>query len=130
MQTAISRDVAFSPQALSMAVANPGSLGSIEAYITAVNQMPMLSADQEREYGVNLRENNDLDAARNLILSHLRLVVSIARQYLGYGLAHADLIQEGNVGLMQAANRFEPSRDVRFSTYASWWIRSSIPSRG
>jgi len=126
MQTAISRDVAFSPQALSMAVANPGSLGSIEAYITAVNQMPMLSADQEREYGVSLRENNDLDAARNLILSHLRLVVSIARQYLGYGLAHADLIQEGNVGLMKAVKRFDPDRGVRLVSFAVHWIKAEI----
>lgn len=126
MQTAISRDVAFSPQALSMAVANPGSLGSIEAYITAVNQMPMLSADQEREYGVNLRENNDLDAARNLILSHLRLVVSIARQYLGYGLAHADLIQEGNIGLMKAVKRFDPDRGVRLVSFAVHWIKAEI----
>ncbi|HEY7804131.1 MAG TPA: RNA polymerase sigma factor RpoH [Orrella sp.] len=126
MQTAISRDVAFSPQALSMAVANPGSLGSIEAYITAVNQMPMLSADQEREYGVSLRDNNDLDAARNLILSHLRLVVSIARQYLGYGLAHADLIQEGNVGLMKAVKRFDPDRGVRLVSFAVHWIKAEI----
>ena len=79
MQTVASRDLTLTPQTLSMAVANPGALGSIEAYIGAVNQMPMLSAEQERDYAVSLRDNNDLDAARHLILSHLRLVVSIAR---------------------------------------------------
>jgi len=126
MQTAISRDLAASPQALSMALANPGSLGSIEAYIGAVNQMPMLSAEQERDHAIKLRDQNDLDAARHLILSHLRLVVSIARQYLGYGLTHADLIQEGNVGLMKAVKRFDPDRGVRLVSFAVHWIKAEI----
>lgn len=126
MQTAASRDLTLTPQALSMAVANPGALGSIEAYIGAVNQMPMLSAQQEHDYAVNLRDNNDLDAARHLILSHLRLVVSIARQYLGYGLTHADLIQEGNVGLMKAVKRFDPDRGVRLVSFAVHWIKAEI----
>ncbi|MCD8504034.1 MAG: RNA polymerase sigma factor RpoH [Burkholderiaceae bacterium] len=122
----MTRDLTVSPQALSMAVANPGALGSIEAYISAVNQMPVLSADEEREYAINLRDHNDLDAARNLILSHLRLVVSIARQYLGYGLAHADLIQEGNIGLMKAVKRFDPERGVRLVSFAVHWIKAEI----
>ncbi|MCD8536159.1 MAG: RNA polymerase sigma factor RpoH [Burkholderiaceae bacterium] len=126
MQGTMTRDLTVSPQALSMAVANPGALGSIEAYISAVNQMPVLSADEEREYAINLRDHNDLDAARNLILSHLRLVVSIARQYLGYGLAHADLIQEGNIGLMKAVKRFDPERGVRLVSFAVHWIKAEI----
>lgn len=126
MQTIASRDLTLTPQALSMAVANPGSLGSIEAYIGAVNQMPMLSAEQEHAYAVSLRDNDDLDAARHLILSHLRLVVSIARQYLGYGLTHADLIQEGNVGLMKAVKRFDPDRGVRLVSFAVHWIKAEI----
>lgn len=126
MQGTMTRDLAVSPQALAMAVSNPGALGSIEAYISAVNQMPVLSADEEHEYAVNLRDNNDLDAARNLILSHLRLVVSIARQYLGYGIAHADLIQEGNIGLMKAVKRFDPERGVRLVSFAVHWIKAEI----
>jgi len=109
-----------------MALANPGSLGSIEAYIGAVNQMPMLSAEAERDHAIKLRDQNDLDAARHLILSHLRLVVSIARQYLGYGLTHADLIQEGNVGLMKAVKRFDPDRGVRLVSFAVHWIKAEI----
>ena len=126
MQATMTRDLTVSPQALSMAIANPGALGSIEAYISAVNQMPMLTAEQEREYAVNLRDKNDLDAARDLILSHLRLVVSITRQYLGYGLAHADLIQEGNIGLMKAVKRFDPDRGVRLVSFAVHWIKAEI----
>ena len=126
MQGTMTRDLTLSPQALSMAVANPGALGSIEAYISAVNHIPMLTAEQEREYALNLRDKNDLDAARDLILSHLRLVVSIARQYLGYGLAHADLIQEGNIGLMKAVKRFDPDRGVRLVSFAVHWIKAEI----
>lgn len=126
MQATITRDLAVSPQALSMALANPGALGSIEAYINAVNQMPVLSAEQEHAFAIDLRDKNDLDAARNLIMSHLRLVVSIARQYLGYGLAHADLIQEGNIGLMKAVKRFDPDRGVRLVSFAMHWIKAEI----
>src|SRR5690625_2857378 len=100
--------VAAPAQSLAVAVSNPGPLGTLEAYITAVNQQPMLSADEERDLGERLQKYGDLDAARRLIMSHLRLVVSTARQYLGYGLPHADLIQEGNVGLMKAVRRFDP----------------------
>src|SRR3546814_8755303 len=93
-------------------------LVTIEAYIGAVNRLPMLTQEQEVALGKLLRDDSDLDAARQLITSHLRLVVSIARQYLGYGLAHADLIQEGNIGLMKAVKRFDPERGVRRVSFA------------
>lgn len=111
---------------LTAAVSNPGALGTIEAYITAVNQQPMLTPELELELGRRLQADGDLDAARQLIMSHLRLVVSIARQYLGYGLPHADLIQEGNIGLMKAVKRFDPERGVRLVSFAVHWIRAEI----
>lgn len=114
------------PSQLALAVSNPGSLGSIDAYISVVNHLPVLSAEQENELAKRLRDKDDLEAARVLILSHLRLVVSVARQYLGYGLAHADLIQEGNVGLMKAVKRFDPDRGVRLVTFAVHWIKAEI----
>jgi len=115
-----------SSNALAAAIANPGALGTIEAYISAVNRLPLLTPQQETELGVRLRDHDDLDAARQLVLSHLRLVVSIARQYLGYGLAHADLIQEGNIGLMKAVKRFDPARGVRLVSFAVHWIKAEI----
>ena len=118
--------LALSNNALAAAIANPGALGTIEAYIGAVNRLPMLTHEQEAELGKKVRDETDLDAARQLILSHLRLVVSIARQYLGYGLAHADLIQEGNVGLMKAVKRFDPDRGVRLVSFAVHWIKAEI----
>ncbi len=126
MLTAVSTELTPSPSALSTAIANPGALGSIEAYIGAVNRLPVLSADQEHELAQRLQQKNDLEAARQLIESHLRLVVSIARQYLGYGLAHADLIQEGNIGLMKAVKRFDPERGVRLVSFAVHWIKAEI----
>jgi RNA polymerase sigma-32 factor len=111
---------------LALAVSNPGALGTIEAYISAVNRLPLLSQEQETTLGRRLRDESDLDAARQLITSHLRLVVSIARQYLGYGLAHADLIQEGNIGLMKAVKRFDPDRGVRLVSFAVHWIKAEI----
>jgi len=111
---------------LAAAIPNPGALGTIEAYISAVNRLPMLTQQQETELSLRLRDHGDLDAARQLVLSHLRLVVSIARQYLGYGLAHADLIQEGNIGLMKAVKRFDPSRGVRLVSFAVHWIKAEI----
>src|SRR5690606_26091174 len=93
-----------------VAISNPRALGTIEAYISAVNRIPMLTAEEEASLGQRWRDNADLEAARQLVMSHLRLVVSISRQYLGYGLPHADLIQEGNVGLMKAVKRFDPAR--------------------
>ena len=102
------------------------SLGNLDAYITAVNRMPMLTAEQEGSLARRFRDEQDLDAARELVLSHLRLVVSIARGYLGYGLPHADLIQEGNIGLMKAVKRFDPDRGVRLVSFAMHWIKAEI----
>jgi RNA polymerase sigma-32 factor len=103
-----------------------GPVGNIDAYIQAVNRVPLLSAAEEQHLAQRLREHNDLEAARTLVLSHLRLVVSIARNYLGYGLPHADLIQEGNIGLMKAVKRFDPSQNVRLVSYAMHWIKAEI----
>src|ERR1700710_1770385 len=103
-----------------------GSLGNIDAYISAVNRLPMLTHDEEMSLARNLREKNDLGAAQKMVLSHLRLVVSIARGYLGYGLPHADLIQEGNIGLMKAVKRFDPDRGVRLVSFAIHWIKAEI----
>jgi len=102
------------------------SAASLENYIQSVNRFPILTAEQEFEYGRRLKYENDLGAARELILSHLRLVVSTARQYLGYGLPHADLIQEGNIGLMKAVRRFDPDRGVRLVSFAVHWIRAEM----
>ena len=110
--------------------ANPWALvpplGNIEAYISAANRLPMLTLEQEQAFARQLKDHNDLDAAGKLILSHLRLVVSISRQYMGYGLPHADLIQEGNVGLMKAVKRFDPDQGVRLVSYAMHWIKAEI----
>jgi RNA polymerase sigma-32 factor len=102
------------------------SLGNLDAYISAVNRLPLLTAEQEVEYGRRFRDQDDLGAARSLVLSHLRLVVSVARQYQGYGLPHADLIQEGNIGLMKAVKRFDPERGVRLVSFALHWIKAEI----
>jgi len=113
-----------------VALSNPWaivpSLGHLDAYITAVNRMPMLTLEEEQEAARQLKDNNDLEAARKLVLSHLRLVVSVSRQYLGYGLPHGDLIQEGNVGLMKAVKRFDPDQGVRLVSYALHWIKAEI----
>ena len=102
------------------------SLGHLDAYISAVNRLPMLTAEEEDRYARQLREQDDLDAAGRLVMSHLRLVVSISRQYLGYGLPQGDLIQEGNVGLMKAVRRFDPDQGVRLVSYAMHWIKAEI----
>jgi RNA polymerase sigma-32 factor len=102
------------------------SLGNLEAYIAAANRVPLLTHEQEIEYATRLRATGDLEAAGKLVLSHLRLVVSISRQYLGYGLPHGDLIQEGNVGLMKAVKRFDPGQGVRLVSYAMHWIKAEI----
>ena len=102
------------------------SLGHLDAYISAVNRMPMLTLEQEQEFARKLKNENDLEAAGKLVLSHLRVVVSVARQYLGYGLPHADLIQEGNIGLMKAVKRFDPDQGVRLVSYALHWIKAEI----
>jgi RNA polymerase sigma-32 factor len=111
-------------QALNFPV--PSALGSLENYIQAVNRFPLLSAEQEHDLAVRFRQHGDVEAARQLVLSHLRLVVAIARGYLGYGLPHADLIQEGNVGLMKAVKRYDPSRGVRLVSFAVHWIKAEI----
>ncbi|WP_181259321.1 MULTISPECIES: RNA polymerase sigma factor RpoH [Telluria group] len=103
-----------------------GNLGNLDAYISAVNRLPMLTHDEEVQLGRRLKDNNDLKAAEKLVLSHLRLVVSIARGYLGYGLPHADLIQEGNIGLMKAVKRFDPDQGVRLVSYAMHWIKAEM----
>ena len=102
------------------------SLGNLESYIAAANRMPMLSPEEERALALAWREREDRDAAGKLVMSHLRVVVSVARHYLGYGLPHADLIQEGNIGLMKAVRRFDPSQGVRLVSYALHWIKAEI----
>ena len=99
---------------------------SIEAYSQAVNRIPVLSAEEEKDLAKRLNEDNDLEAARRLILSHLRFVAHIARGYSGYGLPHADLIQEGNIGLMKAVKRFDHTKGVRLVSFAVHWIRAEI----
>jgi RNA polymerase sigma-32 factor len=111
---------------LPIVLPTPLSAGSIDSYIQAVNRVPMLSAEEEHALALRLRDDNDLEAARALVLSHLRLVVSVARGYLGYGLPHADLIQEGNIGLMKAVKRFDPSRKVRLVSFAIHWIKAEM----
>ena len=103
-----------------------GPMGSLEAYIGIVNQSPVLSREEARELAYRFQNENDLDAARKLIVSQLRFVVHIARTYSGYGLPLADLIQEGNIGLMKAVKKFDPDRGTRLVTYAVHWIRSEI----
>jgi len=107
-------------------IALPSAAGSLESYIQAVNRFPLLSAEEELRLARQYREKEDLDAAGQLVMSHLRLVVSIARGYLGYGLPHSDLIQEGNVGLMKAVKRFDPDRGVRLVSFAVHWIRAEM----
>jgi RNA polymerase sigma-32 factor len=102
------------------------SLGHLDAYISAVNRMPMLTPEEEQAFARKLKNENDLEAAGKLVLSHLRVVVSVARQYLGYGLPHADLIQEGNIGLMKAVKRYDPDQGVRLVSYAMHWIKAEI----
>ena len=113
-----------------VAAANPWSMvppmGNLDAYISAANRLPLLTLQAEQQFARQLRANNDVDAAGKLVLSHLPLVVSIARQYLGYGLPHGDLIQEGNVGLMKAVKRFDPDQGVRLVSYAMHWIKAEI----
>ncbi len=104
----------------------PSAVGSLDQYIQSVNRVPLLTEKEESDLAHSFRENEDLDAARKLVMSHLRLVVAIARGYLGYGLPHADLIQEGNVGLMKAVKRFDPDRGVRLVSFAIHWIKAEI----
>src|SRR5690348_4615447 len=111
---------------LPMAMSLPSTAGSLESYIQAVNRFPLLTEEEEMRLARQYRDHEDLDAAGQLVLSHLRLVVSIARGYLGYGLPHADLIQEGNIGLMKAVKRFDPNQGVRLVSYAMHWIKAEM----
>ena len=104
----------------------PGDLGNLDAYIKAANSAPVLTAEEERNLAIRMRDYNDVDAAQALIISHLRLVISVARGYLGYGLSHGDLIQEGNIGLMKAVRHYDPDKGVRLMTFAVHWIRAEI----
>ncbi|MCA0176751.1 MAG: RNA polymerase sigma factor RpoH [Proteobacteria bacterium] len=121
---------ATAPSTGTVAVRDPWamvpSVGNLQAYVTSVYRLPMLSAAQEADLARQLRDAGDVQAAGQLVLSHLRLVVSVARQYLGYGLPHGDLIQEGNVGLMKAVKRFDPEQGVRLVSYALHWIKAEI----
>ena len=101
-------------------------VSSLESYVHAVNTVPMLTAEREIALGRRLKDHNDLAAARDLVMSHLRLVVSVARNYMGYGLPQADLIQEGNLGLMKAVKRFDPERGVRLASFAIHWIKAEM----
>lgn len=114
MSTALQRNLVLVPQ------------GSLEGYIQAVNSIAMLSADEERSLAERLQNHGDLEAARQLVMSHLRFVVHIARTYSGYGLPQADLIQEGNIGLMKAVKRFDPTLGVRLVSFAVHWIKAEI----
>lgn len=109
-----------------MASGFPSTTGSLESYMQAVRAILLLSAEEELALARRFRQENDLEAARTLVISHLRVVVTIARQYLGYGLPHGDLIQEGNIGLMKAVKRFDPDRGVRLVSFAMHWIRAEI----
>jgi len=126
MKSASAQSAVMPVETNALALGFTGSLGNIDAYISAVNRLPMLTHDEEISLARKLRENNDLGAAQKMVLSHLRLVVSIARGYLGYGLPHADLIQEGNIGLMKAVKRFDPDQNVRLVSYAMHWIKAEM----
>ena len=101
-------------------------LGNLDAYISSINRLPLLSQEEETRLATELRDTGDLKAASALVMSHLRLVVSVSRQYLGYGLPHGDLIQEGNIGLMKAVKRFDPNQGARLVSYAMHWIKAEI----
>jgi len=116
----------MSSNALAFPTALPQPVGSLEHYVRTVNRFPILTAEQESRLAREFRDKNDIEAARQLVLSHLRVVVAIARGYMGYGLPHADLIQEGNLGLMKAVKRFDPDRGVRLVSFAIHWIKAEI----
>ena len=109
-----------------LALPNHLSAGSLDAYIASVSSTPALTAEQEKDLANRLRNENDLEAARTLVLSHMRYVIHIARSYSGYGLSLPDLIQEGSIGLMKAVKRFDPDMGVRLVSYAVHWIKSEI----
>ena len=122
MSTALALPMSSNPWNLPV----PSPLGTIDSYIQAVGRFPLLTPEDETRYARDYRDKEDLTAAGRLVMSHLRLVVSVARGYLGYGLPHADLIQEGNIGLMKAVKRFDPERGVRLVSFALHWIKAEI----
>ncbi len=109
-----------------MAMTLPVSADSLDAYLRKISHIQVLSSEEEKVLALRLQKDNDLEAARGLIMSHLRFVAHIARSYSGYGLSQADLIQEGNIGLMKAVKRFDPSMNVRLISFAVHWIRAKI----
>ncbi|MBP7370015.1 MAG: RNA polymerase sigma factor RpoH [Arenimonas sp.] len=111
---------------ISQSLPIPSALGSLDAYISAVNRMPVLTLEEEQELARALRDNEDLGAARHLVMAHLRFVVHVARGYQGYGLGMGDLIQEGNIGLMKAVKRFDPDHGVRLVSFAVHWVRAEM----
>ena len=111
---------------LPVSIPMPSAVGSLDAYISTVNRFPLLTQEEETRLGRQLRDSGDLDAARHLVVSHLRVVVAIARGYMGYGLPHGDLVQEGNIGLMKAVKRFDPERGVRLVSFAIHWIKAEM----
>src|SRR5436189_5967257 len=117
---------ALAAMPLPVSASLPMATGSLEAYVQTVNRFPLLTLEDEQRLARRFRDENDLEAARELVLSHLRLVVALARGYLGYGLPHADLIQEGNIGLMKAVKRFDPDRGVRLVPFAIHWIKAEM----
>ena len=110
----------------SLSIPTPSSVDSVDRYLQTIRSFPILTAEEEYDFAVRLQRHNDLEAAKSLVLSHLRLVASIARGYSGYGLPQADLIQEGNIGLMKAVRRFDPERGVRLVSFAVHWIKAEI----
>jgi RNA polymerase sigma-32 factor len=116
----------MSSNALAFPTALPQPVGSLEHYVQTVSRFPILTAEQEVRLARSFRDKDDIEAARQLVLSHLRVVVAIARGYMGYGLPHGDLIQEGNIGLMKAVKRFDPDRGVRLVSFAIHWIKAEI----
>jgi RNA polymerase sigma-32 factor len=113
-------------KALKPYAAIPTPVGSLDAYLSSINSVPMLTAQEEKDLTNQLFEHNDVDAARRLVMSHLRFVARVAKGYMGYGLGLGDLIQEGNVGLMKAVKRFDPRVGVRLVTFAVHWIKAEI----
>src|SRR5208337_2873054 len=118
------KEVITMNQALTLPM--PSAVGSLDSYIQSVNRFPMLTHEEELDLATRFRRDDDLEAARQLVVSHLRVVVSVARGYAGYGLPQADLIQEGNIGLMKAVKHFDPGRGVRLVSFALHWIRAEM----
>ena len=111
---------------ISQSLPIPSALGSLDAYISAVNRVPILTAEEEQQLARAFRDDENLEAARSLVMSHLRFVVYVARGYQGYGLGMGDLIQEGNIGLMKAVKRFDPDQGVRLVSFAVHWVRAEM----